>query len=82
MLEAGANPAAQIDAGEHPGNLSTATTMGAIADHIAAASEQAGLGLALPRAVQRHYVRAIDDGHGVDNRTRVNDGIRTPHAEA
>jgi len=82
MLEAGANPAAQIDAGEHPGNLSTATMMGATADHIVAASEQAGIDLALPRAVQRHYVRAIDDGHGGDNWTRIIDGIRTPHAQA
>jgi len=54
VLEAGADPAAQIAADEHPGNLSTATTMGATADHIAAASEQAGIDLALPRAVQRH----------------------------
>ncbi|SNX66090.1 3-hydroxyisobutyrate dehydrogenase-like beta-hydroxyacid dehydrogenase [Streptomyces sp. TLI_55] len=79
VLEAGGSPAAQIDAGEHPGNLSTATMMGATADHIVAASERAGIDLALPRAVQRHYARAIDDGHGGDNWTRIIDGIRTPN---
>ena len=82
MLGAGENPAAQIDAGEHPGTLSTVTMMGATADHIVAASEQAGIDLALPRAVQRHYVRAIKDGHGGDNWTRIIDGIRTPQPEA
>ncbi|MGW2177216.1 NAD(P)-dependent oxidoreductase [Streptomyces sp. NPDC001732] len=82
MLEAGENPAAQIDAGVHPGDLSTATMMGATADHIVEASERAGIDLALPRAVRRHYLRAIEDGHGGDNWTRIIDGIRTPHPDA
>ncbi len=78
ILEAGESLGAQIDAGEHPGDLSTATMMGATADHIVEASEKAGVDLALPRAVQRHYLRAINDGHGGDNWTRIIDGIRTP----
>ncbi|MEO3828299.1 NAD(P)-binding domain-containing protein [Actinomadura sp. B10D3] len=82
MLEAGESPGAQIDAGEHPGALSTATMMGATADHIVEASEKAGIDLALPRAVQRHYLRAIKDGHGGDNWTRIIDGIRTPDPDA
>ncbi|TDD59318.1 NAD(P)-dependent oxidoreductase [Kribbella antibiotica] len=79
MLEAGAeNPGADIDAGKHPGDLSTITMMGATADHIVGASEAAGIDLALPRAVQAHYLRAIEDGHGGDNWTRIIDGIRSP----
>ncbi|WP_241387268.1 NAD(P)-dependent oxidoreductase [Rhodococcus sp. CH91] len=82
MLATGESPAAQIDAGEHPGDLSTVTMMGATADHIVEASEKAGVDLALPRAVQRHYLRAIGDGHGGDNWTRIIDGIRTPYEGA
>lgn len=67
-----------IDADEHPGDLSTATMMGATADHIVAAAEEAGIDLTLPRAVQGHYRRAIDNGRGRDNWTRIIDGIRMP----
>lgn len=82
MLGPGEDLAAEIDAGRHPGALSTATMMGATADHIVAASAKAGVDLALPRAVQRHYVRAIEDGHGGDNWTRIIDGIRSPRPDA
>ncbi|MEV1295337.1 hypothetical protein [Pseudonocardia sp. NPDC049635] len=71
-------PWTAMDAGRHPGDLSTATMMGATADHVVAASEEAGIDLALPRAVQAHYRRVIDDGHGADNWTHIIDGIRTP----
>ncbi|MFE5339348.1 NAD(P)-dependent oxidoreductase [Isoptericola sp. NPDC056578] len=69
---------AQIDAGRHPGDLSTATMMGATADHLVAASAAAGIDVGLPRAVQEHYRRAIDAGHGADGWTRIVDGIRDP----
>jgi hypothetical protein len=82
MLEAGENVGAQIDAGEHPGHLSTVTMMGATADHIVGTTETLGIDLALPRAVQAHYHRAIADGHGKDNWTRVIDGIRAPRTPA
>ncbi|WP_290439816.1 NAD(P)-dependent oxidoreductase [Streptomyces sp. JHA26] len=82
MLRAGENVGAQIDAGEHPGHLSTVTMMGATADHIVATSAAAGIDLALPHAVQAHYRRAIADGHGKDNWTRIIDGIRTPGTNA
>lgn len=82
MLRAGGDVGAQIDAGEHPGHLSTATMMGATADHIAAASDTAGIDLTLPRAVRAHYLRAIADGHGKENWTRIIDGIRAPRASA
>ncbi|MGW2342384.1 NAD(P)-dependent oxidoreductase [Streptomyces sp. NPDC001661] len=80
MLQAGGDVGAQIDAGEHPGHLSTATMMGATADHITAASDTAGIDLTLPRAVRAHYHRAIADGHGKENWTRIIDGIRSPRA--
>jgi len=79
ILRAGEEtPGAALDAGEHPGDLSTVTMMGATADHIVEASKSLGLDLALPEAVQAHYRRAIDDGHGSDNWTRIIDGIRDP----
>jgi 3-hydroxyisobutyrate dehydrogenase-like beta-hydroxyacid dehydrogenase len=79
IMDAGAeNPGTDIDAGKHPGDLSTITMMGATADHIVGASEAAGVDLALPRAVQAHYRRAIEDGFGGDNWTRIIDGIRNP----
>jgi 3-hydroxyisobutyrate dehydrogenase-like beta-hydroxyacid dehydrogenase len=78
MLQAGENVGAQIDAGEHPGHLSTVTMMGATSDHIVDTSATVGVDLALPRAIQAHYHRAIADGHGKDNWTRIIDGIRTP----
>ncbi|AGJ56928.1 3-hydroxyisobutyrate dehydrogenase [Streptomyces sp. PAMC 26508] len=79
ILRAGEEkPGAALDAGEHPGDLSTVTMMGATSDHIVEASTSLGLDLALPRAVQAHYRRAIEDGHGGDNWTRIIDGIRAP----
>ncbi|MEH0549025.1 NAD(P)-binding domain-containing protein [Streptomyces sp. B21-105] len=74
-----AAPGAALDAGEHPGDLSTVTMMGATSDHIVETSTALGLDLALPLAVQAHYRRAIDDGHGGDNWTRIIDAVRKPH---
>lgn len=70
------NPGSALDAGEHPGDLSTVTMMGATSDHIVETSRSLGLDLALPLAVQGHYRRAIEDGHGGDNWTRIIDSIR------
>ncbi|WP_328496737.1 NAD(P)-binding domain-containing protein [Streptomyces sp. NBC_00414] len=79
ILRAGEeHPGAALDAGEHPGDLSTITMMGATADHIVETSRSLGLDPALPLAVRAHYRRAIEDGHGGDNWTRVIDGIREP----
>jgi len=72
------NPGTALDAGEHPGDLSTVTMMGATSDHIVETSTSLGLDLALPLAVQAHYRRAIRDGHGSDNWTRIIDGMREP----
>ncbi|MFI1130756.1 NAD(P)-dependent oxidoreductase [Streptomyces althioticus] len=77
ILRAGEeNPGSALDAGEHPGDLSTVTMMGATSDHIVETSRSLGLDLALPLAVQGHYGRAIEDGHGGDNWTRIIDSIR------
>ncbi|MEU6393828.1 NAD(P)-binding domain-containing protein [Streptomyces sp. NPDC046939] len=79
ILRAGEEqPGAALDAGEHPGDLSTVTMMGATADHIVETSTTLGLDLALPLAVRSHYRRALADGHGGDNWTRIIDSIRTP----
>ncbi|MEV7865121.1 NAD(P)-binding domain-containing protein [Streptomyces sp. NPDC088124] len=79
ILRAGEEtPGAALDAGEHPGDLSTVTMMGATSDHIVETSTSLGLDPALPLAVQAHYRRAIEDGHGGDNWTRIIDGIRQP----
>lgn len=79
ILRAGdERPGAALDAGEHPGDLSTVTMMGATADHIVETSASLGLDPALPLAVQSHYRHAIKDGHGNDNWTRIIDRIRAP----
>ncbi|MFI7221354.1 NAD(P)-dependent oxidoreductase [Micromonospora maritima] len=79
ILRAGeATPGAALDAGKHPGDLSTVTMMGATADHIVETSTTLGLDLALPLAVQAHYRHVIDNGHGGDNWTRIIDSIRAP----
>ncbi|MFE3826202.1 NAD(P)-dependent oxidoreductase [Streptomyces sp. NPDC059092] len=77
LLRAGEEtPGAALDAGEHPGDLSTVTMMGATSDHIVDTSASLGLDLALPLAVQAHYRQAIENGHGADNWTRIIDSIR------
>lgn len=80
ILRAGeGQPGTALDAGEHPGDLSTVTMMGATCDHIVETSTSLGLDLALPRAVQAHYRHAIEHGHGGDNWTRIIDSIRGRH---
>ncbi|GAB2469966.1 NAD(P)-binding domain-containing protein [Promicromonospora xylanilytica] len=76
MLDVGENPGVQIEAGEHPGHLSTVTMMGATADHVVAASEASGVDRGLPAAVQAYYTWARDHGHGGDNWTRIIDAMR------
>ncbi|MGI5188471.1 NAD(P)-dependent oxidoreductase [Promicromonospora sp. CA-289599] len=76
MLSVGGSPGAEIDAGEYPGDLSTATMMGATADHVVAASEAVGVDTTLPAAVQAYYTWVRDNGHGGDNWTRIIDAMR------
>ncbi|MFC8718574.1 NAD(P)-dependent oxidoreductase [Kitasatospora sp. NPDC057198] len=79
ILRAGEpHPGSGIDAGEHPGRLSTVTMMGATADHIVETSTVLGLDPALPLAVRAHYRYAVEHGHGGDNWTRIIDAVRAP----
>ena len=75
---AGEDTARNLDAGIHPGDLSTATMMGATADHIVGASEAAGIDVELPRAISSHYGRAIAAGHGRDRWTSLIEVIKAP----
>jgi 3-hydroxyisobutyrate dehydrogenase-like beta-hydroxyacid dehydrogenase len=77
MIGDGVELARRIEAGKHPGDLSTATMMGATADHILRTSEQAGVDLALPRAVKSHYDRAIAAGHGRDDWSSLYEVIKS-----
>ncbi|MFD4254079.1 NAD(P)-dependent oxidoreductase [Amycolatopsis thermoflava] len=61
----------QTRARVYPGDLSTATMMGATAEHILQACRDAGVDLALPEAVKSQYDRAIAAGHGGDNWTSL-----------
>jgi len=55
----------------YPGDVATATMMGATAEHIVGASAAAGLDGALPEAVRSLYDRAIAAGHGKDGWTSL-----------
>ncbi|MER5394968.1 NAD(P)-dependent oxidoreductase, partial [Saccharopolyspora sp. NPDC002686] len=68
--------AAQIDSGEHPGQLGTARMMGASADHLLEASRAAGIDAELPGAIKAHYDRAIASGLGEGSWTGLIDVIR------
>jgi 3-hydroxyisobutyrate dehydrogenase-like beta-hydroxyacid dehydrogenase len=63
--------AKHVDERAYPGDLSTATMMGATADHIVTANRDAGLDTVLPEAVKSLYDRAIAAGHGSDNWTSL-----------
>ena len=76
MTGHGTGTARQLDSGVHPGDLSTATMMGATAGHILDASADAGIDLALPQAIKSHYDRAIAAGHGKDNWTSLFEVIK------
>ncbi|GAA1279173.1 NAD(P)-dependent oxidoreductase [Saccharothrix xinjiangensis] len=65
-----------VDSGEHAGDQANVTMMGATADHIAGATEAAGLDAALPGAVQSLYRRAVEAGHGRDGWTALINVIR------
>jgi 3-hydroxyisobutyrate dehydrogenase-like beta-hydroxyacid dehydrogenase len=62
-----ATPAASFDTGTHPGDQASATMMGATADHVVAASIEAGVDPTLPQAVQALYQRTIAAGHGQES---------------
>lgn len=71
-----ADAARNIDKGDHPGALASATMMGATADHILRASQDAGIDTGLPSAVKAHYDRAITAGRGADSWTTLFESIK------
>lgn len=79
MLGVGGDTAAELEAGVHPGDLSTITMMGATADHIVTTSDALGVDGALPTAVRSYYTWAREHGFGGDNWTRIIDAMRPPH---
>jgi 3-hydroxyisobutyrate dehydrogenase-like beta-hydroxyacid dehydrogenase len=77
MLEAGPELAKSLEAGVHPGDLSTMLMMGATADHIVRTSETLGIDVRLVEAVKSHYERAIAAGHGAHNWTALYEVIKS-----
>ncbi|SQE00720.1 MULTISPECIES: NAD(P)-dependent oxidoreductase [unclassified Parafrankia] len=69
MIGDGWDLARRLEAGEHPGDLSTARMMGATADHIVWTSKKAGIDTRLPKAVKAHYDQAVSAGRGTENWT-------------
>ena len=76
MVGSGAELAARIAAGQHPGDLSTVLMMGATAEHILRTSERAGIDRELPAAVRSHYDRAVGAGHGTEGWTALYEVIK------
>ncbi|HWS33800.1 MAG TPA: NAD(P)-binding domain-containing protein [Actinoplanes sp.] len=76
MVGSGAEIAAEIAAGNHSGDLSTALMMGATAEHILRTSDGAGVDRELPAAVKSHYDRAIAAGHGTRGWTALYEVIK------
>lgn len=68
--------AEQVEKGEHPGDEADVTMMGATADHVAQASRDAGIDVALPAAIKFHYDRAIAAGHGKSSWTSLYEVIK------
>jgi 3-hydroxyisobutyrate dehydrogenase-like beta-hydroxyacid dehydrogenase len=68
--------ARELDEGRYPGDDANAAMMGATADHIVAASRDAGIDTALPDAVKSLYDRAIAAGHGKNSWTVLSEIIR------
>ena len=66
-----------FDNSEHPGEQGNAAMMGATADHIVAASTEAGIDTTLPLAVKSLYDRAIAAGRGKDSWTATIEVIRS-----
>lgn len=76
MIGGGEGLARRLEAGEHPGHLSTATMMGATAEHILRTSESSGVNADLPAVVKATYDRAIAAGHGPDDWTSLYEVIK------
>ncbi|GIF76881.1 NAD(P)-dependent oxidoreductase [Asanoa siamensis] len=78
MVGDGADLAAELAAGEYPGDLSTVRMMGATAVHIAETSVAAGVDAAVPNAVRSLYDRAVAAGLATRDWTALYDIVRNP----
>ena len=76
MVGDGLDLAAELAAGEYPGDLSTALMMGATADHITRTSAASSVDVQLPTAVKSYYDRAIAAGLGTRNWTALYEVMR------
>ncbi|CAJ61795.1 MULTISPECIES: NAD(P)-dependent oxidoreductase [Frankia] len=76
MIGDGRDLARRLEAGEHPGDLSTARMMGATANHIVWTSEKAGIDTRLPKAVKAHYDQAVLAGRASENWTVLYEFLR------
>jgi 3-hydroxyisobutyrate dehydrogenase and related beta-hydroxyacid dehydrogenases len=76
MIEDETELARRFETGDHPGALSTATMMGATADHIVRTSEALGVDLELPKAVKAHYDQIRAAGRGAEGWTALYDVIK------
>ncbi|GAA1351224.1 NAD(P)-dependent oxidoreductase [Saccharothrix algeriensis] len=69
---------ADIDRGRYPGDLADIVMMGATADHVVGAGEEAGVDVVLPAAVRALYRRAVEAGHGRDNWAALYEVVKPP----
>jgi hypothetical protein len=76
MIGDGAELVRRLEAGDHPGSLSTAQMMGATADHILRTSESLGVDRELPKAVKTHYDQIIAAGRGSEDWSALYDVIK------
>ena len=76
MISADENTGKALDEGNHPGDMASATMMGATADHIVTASRAAGIDTVLPSAVKSHYDKAINAGRGSESWTVLYEFIK------
>jgi 3-hydroxyisobutyrate dehydrogenase-like beta-hydroxyacid dehydrogenase len=67
--------AREIDERRYPGDDANAAMMGATADHIVAASRDAGIDTALPEAVKSLYDRAVAAGRGKESWTVLSEVV-------
>ena len=68
--------ASRIEGGGHADALASTRMMGATAAHVLSASQEAGIDLELPRAIESHYARALAAGHANDGWTSLIEILR------
>ncbi|MFD0559011.1 3-hydroxyisobutyrate dehydrogenase-like beta-hydroxyacid dehydrogenase [Stackebrandtia endophytica] len=80
MMDVGEDVGKNLDEGHHPGEMASATMMGATADHILTASKAAGIDTVLPSALKSYYDSAINAGRGSESWTVLYEFIKKSKA--